>query len=326
MFTPLVSIIIPIYKVEHYLKQCLDSIVNQTYTNLEIILVDDGSPDNCPQICNEYASHDKRIIIIHKENGGLSDARNAGLAKSSGEYISFVDGDDWVEKNYIETMLQPMSTEDYDFIVADYLRTDEYLESKHLLYAGKIQGTKNILKNFCGFSYPPCACCKLYKTNFIKDHKFQFYKGILFEDQLWSCTLATIAKKIFIQPNRIYHYRIHPNSIMQSNDIAFSQRLFSWSIIFSHMKEILSPHREELAREIDFYFLHKSNEFFAISNNNWEQFKKVFESINNALQTNPILYWSKFTPLPQKFCYLALNRMPLIFSEITMYLLSRKKK
>ena len=99
---PLVSIIVPIYKVEPYLRRCLDSIVNQTYTNLEIILVDDGSPDNCPQTCDEYAAKDNRIIVIHKENGGLSDARNIGLDIWKGDYISFVDSDDWVEKKYIE--------------------------------------------------------------------------------------------------------------------------------------------------------------------------------------------------------------------------------
>ena len=105
MKQPLVSVIVPIYKVEPYLRRCLDSIVKQTYTNLEIILVDDGSPDGCPQICDEYAARDKRIIVIHKKNGGLSDARNAGLDICKGEYISFVDSDDWTNENYIANLL-----------------------------------------------------------------------------------------------------------------------------------------------------------------------------------------------------------------------------
>lgn len=94
--SPLISVIVPIYKVEPYLRRCLDSIVNQTYTNLEIILVDDGSPDGCPAICDEYAAKDKRIIVIHKENGGLSDARNAGLDICKGDFVYFVDSDDWI--------------------------------------------------------------------------------------------------------------------------------------------------------------------------------------------------------------------------------------
>ena len=100
----LVSIIVPIYKVEKYLKQCLDSILNQTYENIEIILVDDGSPDNCGKICDEYASNDKRIRVIHKENGGLSSARNAGLDVATGEYISFIDSDDYVSENFIKRL------------------------------------------------------------------------------------------------------------------------------------------------------------------------------------------------------------------------------
>ncbi len=101
---PLISIIIPVYNVEQYLHRCVDSVLNQTYKNLEIILVNDGSPDNCPFICDEYAKKDKRIIVVHKENGGLSSARNAGLEIVQGEYISFIDSDDWIHENYIEIL------------------------------------------------------------------------------------------------------------------------------------------------------------------------------------------------------------------------------
>ncbi len=102
----LISVIVPVYKVEAYLDRCVQSIVDQTYTNLEIILVDDGSPDRCPQMCDEWAKRDNRIRVIHKENGGLSDARNAGMQAASGTYIAFVDSDDWVSKRYIERLNQ----------------------------------------------------------------------------------------------------------------------------------------------------------------------------------------------------------------------------
>lgn len=104
----LISVIIPIYNVEKYLKKCIDSIINQTYKNLEIILVDDGSPDNCGKICDEYAKKDQRIRVIHKKNGGLSDARNAGIDIAKGKYIAFVDSDDYVEKEYIEIMYKEL--------------------------------------------------------------------------------------------------------------------------------------------------------------------------------------------------------------------------
>ena len=97
-----ISVIVPVYCVEQYLEKCVSSIVNQTYKNLEIILVDDGSPDNCPQLCDDWQKKDKRIRVIHKENGGLSDARNAGLRASSGELVMFVDSDDWIDAETIE--------------------------------------------------------------------------------------------------------------------------------------------------------------------------------------------------------------------------------
>ena len=104
MSDPKISVIVPIYNVEKYLRRCIDSILAQTYTNLEIILVDDGSPDGCPAICDEYAEKDDRIVVIHKENGGVSSARNAGLEIFNGQYVTFVDSDDFIEEKYIESL------------------------------------------------------------------------------------------------------------------------------------------------------------------------------------------------------------------------------
>ena len=103
---PLISVIVPVYKVEQYLDRCLQSIVNQTYKNLEIILVDDGSPDNCPQICDEWAKRDKRIKVIHTQNRGVSTARNIGIDVANGQYIGFVDSDDWIEEDMYEFLLK----------------------------------------------------------------------------------------------------------------------------------------------------------------------------------------------------------------------------
>ncbi len=110
----LISVIIPVFKVEKYLEKCIKSIVNQTIENLEIILVDDGSPDQCPKICDYWASKDSRIKVVHKKNGGLSDARNAGLDIAKGEYISFIDSDDWVALDMYEIMLKAMKEENAD--------------------------------------------------------------------------------------------------------------------------------------------------------------------------------------------------------------------
>ncbi len=126
----LISIVIPVYKVEPYLSKCIDSILAQTYTNLEIILVDDGSPDNCPKICDEYAKLDNRIIVIHKENGGLSDARNAGIRIVTGEYIGFVDSDDYIDAKMYEILAQKITKYEADISICSYIKIFEKSEKK----------------------------------------------------------------------------------------------------------------------------------------------------------------------------------------------------
>ena len=102
MNRPLISVVLPIYKIEQYLDRCMEAVLGQTYENLEILMVDDGSPDNCPALCNAYAQKDPRVKALHKENGGLSDARNYGIAHATGEYIACIDPDDYVDSDYIE--------------------------------------------------------------------------------------------------------------------------------------------------------------------------------------------------------------------------------
>ena len=114
-----VSIVIPVYNVEAYLKECVDSAIKQTYKNLEIILVDDGATDSCPEICDVYAQSDKRIKVIHRENGGLSAARNTGMDASTGEYIYFLDSDDYIELKAIEKLVNTIETEKADFVFFD---------------------------------------------------------------------------------------------------------------------------------------------------------------------------------------------------------------
>ena len=118
---PKISVIVPVYKVEPYLRKCLDSIINQTYRNLQIILVDDGSPDNCGAICDEYASKDSRIEVIHQENGGVSAARNAGLKLAAGDYIGWVDSDDWIEPDMYAYMLENMQKYEADIAVCSQI-------------------------------------------------------------------------------------------------------------------------------------------------------------------------------------------------------------
>ena len=217
MISPLVSIIIPIYKVEPYLRRCLDSIVNQTYTNLEIILVDDGSPDGCPQICDEYAAKDKRIIVIHKENGGLSDARNAGLDICKGEYISFVDRDDWIGENYIETLVRNAVQNHGDISACNITDSANSLLSNNHPQIICLSPSEAIAqfwtKNDIAFT---SACCKIYKR-FLWE-TIRFPKGKIHEDVYTSYKLLYSAASTIFIDKPLYFYRRREGSITQSEE------------------------------------------------------------------------------------------------------------
>lgn len=221
MNNPLISIIIPVYKVEPYLRRCVDSVINQTYTNLEIILVDDGSPDDCPQICDEYAARDKRIIVIHKKNGGLSDARNAGLDICKGEYISFVDSDDWIRKDYAETLVDIARKEQADIIVGKFKKIfDEknYIESEQIKYHYSIevlnnrQSIEKLFGNDCIFF--GIACGKLYSETLLKTIRFP--TEVLHEDDYTLYKILYSSKKTIFIDCPLYFYFQRKTSIMGS--------------------------------------------------------------------------------------------------------------
>ena len=217
MSEPLVSIIVPVFKVEPYLRRCLDSIVNQTYRNTEIILVDDGSPDGCPQICDEYAAKDNRIVVIHKENGGLSDARNAGINICRGEYISFVDGDDWIDSTYIEILLDLIQKENADISITNHQefydenRTIPAYPLENRTYCGRDALRKLILFPSIHFIL---SWGKLYKRKLFDELRFP--KGKIHEDQYTSYILLFLSQRIACKDVITYHYQKRPDSIMGS--------------------------------------------------------------------------------------------------------------
>ncbi len=176
--TWLVSIIIPVYNVEKYLTKCLDSVINQTYSNLEIILVDDGSTDRSGVICDEYAGLDQRIKVIHNKNSGVSSARNAGIRICKGDFVAFIDSDDYVDKKYIFSLLEPLMKDNYDFVFCGYL--DLYVKSKKKSYHRLSDKELSVLtgiffKDYHIFNqlmwYP---WLKLYKRDIILNNKLWF--------------------------------------------------------------------------------------------------------------------------------------------------------
>lgn len=211
----LISIVVPIYNVEQYLQKCVDSLINQTYKNLEIILVDDGSPDNCPKICDEYANHDSRIKVIHKENGGLSDARNAGMNIATGEYISFIDSDDWIKPKMIEDMYNRMIEDNSDLVSSGVIWVDEYGAEIRTATVSEncVLNTEQAMAELINDEkLKQHVWNKLYKADLIKNIPFD--KGKYHEDVFWSYKVIGGAKRVSIEKNSYYFYVQRSESIM----------------------------------------------------------------------------------------------------------------
>ncbi|MBQ9737111.1 MAG: glycosyltransferase [Clostridia bacterium] len=207
---PLISVIVPIYKVEEYLDKCLESILAQTYKNLEIILADDGSPDNCPKICDEYAAKDERIRVIHKENGGLSDARNAGLEIATGDYIAFVDSDDYILPDMYEKLYKAIEENKADMSICNYVKVDESgkvisQNEKAFIKKGVLTPSEAmaILLENQGGGYI-VAWNKLYKREIFKELRFE--KGRLHEDEFFIHHAYGKCRKIACIEDGLYMY------------------------------------------------------------------------------------------------------------------------
>lgn len=212
----LVSIIVPVYNVEKYLKKCIDSIKNQTYDNLEILLVDDGSTDNSGKICDLYSKKDRRIKVIHKENGGLSDARNCGINIISGEYLTFIDSDDFIDNDYIKTLLTIAKKNNADIVISglfNYYENENNINNNLTNYTESVVSKQKIYeKMFLQRGVDVNATAKLYKS-YIFD-KIRFPKGKLYEDiQIIDKTIE--AANVIVETNyKGYYYLQRKGSIM----------------------------------------------------------------------------------------------------------------
>lgn len=227
-----VSVIVPIYKVEPYLRRAIDSILHQTYHNLEIILVDDGSPDQCGRICDDYAKEDNRISVIHKENGGLSDARNAGLNAASGEYIVFVDSDDFIAEDYVETLLQYLKKYDADVAMCSYAVTasEEFDDSifKEQDDTVEVCDRRELLNNLYDANHKDATYFivswnKIYKASLWKDVRFP--KDRIHEDEATTYKIYDRAEKGVYLHRPLYGYFTAPSSITRDR---FNIKRLQW--------------------------------------------------------------------------------------------------
>ena len=219
---PLISIIVPVYNVEEYLDRCVESIVNQIYTNIEIILVDDGSPDNCPKMCDEWAEKDNRIKVIHKENGGVSSARNIGIDNADGDYISFVDSDDYVENNFISSLLSGCQNNEAQLSVCGCCinDNDKVIKAESTVLVNSYDACIML------FDYGNChyfegySCNKLYKKDIIKDNCLKFDTSFkMCEDTLFNFNYIKCINNVCVLDEALYHYCSRKDSAARSKKI-----------------------------------------------------------------------------------------------------------
>ena len=236
--TPLISVIVPVFNVGLYLQRCVDSIVSQTHCNLEIILVDDGSDDNSPQICDEWAKNDSRIKVVHKINGGLSEARNAGIEIATGEYLSFVDGDDVVHKDFISELLMTIKASGKKMSACLF----QFFSDNNPLYFKSIEGSVKVLnleesiRLYCSLtpqkSTPLISCCtKLYHRSLFQEIRFPVKR--IYEDACVSYRLLDSANGVAFVDAPLYGYYMRGDSIMGQKE--------------QHsLEDVLSPYEEAI--------------------------------------------------------------------------------
>lgn len=219
---PLVSVIVPIYKVEKYLRQCVDSILAQTLQDIEVILVDDGSPDACPQICDEYAKKDSRVKVIHQKNGGLGAAYNAGIKAAAGIYTGFVESDDWIEPDMYENLSALAQQYDTDLVKCDFYMYDSHKTPASVPYP---HGTANLQNTFAQnqvfnieqapllLAYHSSVWAGLYKTDFLKKQRFMQTEGAAYVDFPFMFHVLLTAKRLLLTYSRFYHYRMEEGQV-----------------------------------------------------------------------------------------------------------------
>lgn len=254
----LVSIIVPVYKVELELRGCVDSILGQTMDDIEVILVDDGSPDACPQICDEYAAKDGRVKIVHKVNGGLSDARNAGLDVATGEYIMFIDSDDWIENDGCERLYGAAKELDADIVLGDWNVCPGSASSDH--YSSLVEGRPYSPKELIKAALPkgewyPCACFMCCRRSFIENNGLRFAVGLLHEDMEMQPRIFLAARTICCVKYKFYSYVKRPGSIMQSSNNM--KRASSMAEIFKRWKTWFDSVEDEELRGLLYGYLAK---------------------------------------------------------------------
>lgn len=342
--TPYLSIIVPIYNAEMYIRQCLDSILNQTFTDFELILVDDGSPDNCPSICDEYRSKDSRVKVVHKKNEGLVNARKSGLEIAVGEYIGYVDSDDWIEPTMYECMCEKAILYDVDIVICDFLYDYPSYEIRSSQPISDGYYDKSALKNeiypymlfsgvFFKFGLYPALWNKIYRRDILKSNQFNVSEDIRMGEDvacIYSCLLDS--QGIFILKNKfMYHYRQIPSSMKRKYDDRFFERILilydDLARNFSRFSDLYNIKNQQNTYFAYMVLLSVDNELSTANLENIFERKRNIINILNNVSVTSILGGISFDNVTLKLkIKLLLLRERLVYLYIFQYFAVKMKE
>jgi glycosyltransferase involved in cell wall biosynthesis len=237
-----VSIIIPVYNTEQYLPRCIDSILGQSFTDFELLLIDDGSTDGSAKICDAYAEKDSRIRVLHKENGGVSSARNLGLNEAKGEWVVFVDSDDWISDNCIKLLTEPLRNKEFDIVVGDYRIIGEFPYNLELSLPEGAYHETGITHTFCNGGIYIMSWNKLYRKEFLLKNQLAFEEGKVHEDEILAFEISCLEKSFYVVKSVTYYYRIRENSIATIKDRHL--KLQRYIAVFQSIKEKVKRYKK----------------------------------------------------------------------------------
>lgn len=281
----LISIIVPVYKVESYIRQCVESIINQSCRNLEIILVDDGSPDNCPEICEEYAKQDERIKVIHQENKGLIEARKSGLRAATGEYVCFVDGDDWIEPEMYSKIADAIDKHSPDCVITEFFYSypDKEIPSKYCF--NREVYNREELENevfpimlfngtYYNFGVYPNCWTKVFRKEILEKHLYSVDSRIrIGEDIAFTYPCLTECNCLSYIDLPLYHYRINQSSMTKSYDSSLKS---IYLLPYEALLKCETDNNIGLSAQLPYYLLYLIN--FLLRNEALKNEKNKYET------------------------------------------------
>ena len=333
----MVSIILPVYKVEKYLDKCMESVLNQTYEDIEVVLVDDGSPDNCGKMCDLYSERDARVKVIHKENGGLGYARNSGLEIATGEYVLFVDSDDWLELNAVEFLVSCMERNNADIVVCGFNKIRNKLGTSikvcrvktEEIYEGKEAVLKEMLCPLLGSSCVKgdkperemCVWTNLYRKSIIDQWKLRFVseREFLTEDFFFNLEYYTKVNRGVMLPECLYNYRFNDVSLSnayRANKIELLQKMIEQAIAILENENIMQYTNYRLERSYIKRLRYCLMQILASKINRKEKKQKFNEAISHPLSESIAKILSTYD-LPRKEAML----ISLIKNKRTIWLM-----